>query len=146
MREARPEGYDESLRALLSCVDIWLETPVDAASLCRKSKYREHYDAIPRETYFHMVTYLCDVAPGQAALTILPGSHHRTYAAAAELCSHEELQQYSGQLGQSGGPFEVLKQDPVRVAGLDPTHSVEVIGSEGDCVICEQFEPLRIKT
>ena len=29
---------------------------------------REHYDAVPRQTYFHMVTYLCDVAPGQAAL------------------------------------------------------------------------------
>ena len=98
---------------------------------------REHYDAVPRQTYFHMVTYLCDVAPGQAAFTILPGSHHKTYAAASQLCSHAELQRYRGKLGQSGGPFAALKQDPVKVAGLDPSSAVEVTGSEGDCVICK---------
>eukprot|EP01043_Picozoa_sp_COSAG02_P017943 COSAG02_NODE_825_length_16730_cov_58.738260_7_plen_218_part_00 len=98
---------------------------------------REHYDAVPRQTYFHMVTYLCDVVAGQAAFTILPGSHHKTYAVASQLCSHAELQRYHGKLGQSGGPFAALKQDPVKVAGLDPSCAVEVTGSEGDCVICE---------
>ena len=98
---------------------------------------REHYDAVPRQTYFHMVTYLCDVAAGQAAFTILPGSHHQTYAAASHLCSYAELQLYTGKLGQSGGPFAELKKDPVKVAGLDPSTAVEVTGLEGDCVICE---------
>ena len=107
---------------------------------------REHYDAVPRQTYFHMVTYLCDVAPGQAAFTILPGSHHKTYAAASQLCSHAELQRYRGKLGQSGGPFAALKQDPVKVAGLDPSNAVEVTGSEGDCVICESAIIFHIQT
>lgn len=104
---------------------------------------REHYDATPRQTYFHMVTYLCDVAAGQASFTIVPGSHHKTFAAAARLCSLDELQHYSGKLGQGGGPFAALKDDPIELAGIDISAAVEVTGSEGDCVICEHVPVLR---
>jgi ectoine hydroxylase-related dioxygenase (phytanoyl-CoA dioxygenase family) len=103
---------------------------------------QEHYDAVPRETYFHMVTYLCDVEPGQAAFTIVPGSHRATFAAAGELCTHEELQRYpSDKLGQAGGPFATLKADPIGVGGIDTSDAVEITGAEGDCVICEFHPP-----
>ena len=100
---------------------------------------REHADAVPRETYFHMVTYLSDVRPGQAAFTIVPGSHHKTYAAAAKLSSIEGLEQWGGELGQAGGPFAALKDDPVGVAGIDTSAAIEITASEGDCVI---FNPM----
>ena len=86
-----------------------------------------------------MVTMLSTVLPGGAAFTIVPRSHHATYAAAARICSLSDLEHYSGELGQAGGPFEALKADPVAVAGIDVSKAVEVPMAEGDCVV---FNPM----
>ena len=65
----------------------------------------EQYEARPRQTYFHMVHALNTVAPGGGATTIIPGSHHKTYAAAKKLGSADALQ--------------TLKADPIGVAEID---------------------------
>ena len=85
----------------------------------------EHYNARPRQTYFHMVHALNTIVPGGGATTIIPGSHHKTYAAAAKLGFLEALKE--------------LKADPIGVAGIDLNDAIEVLPQEGDLLI---FNPM----
>ncbi len=85
----------------------------------------EHYEARPRQTYFHMVHALNTVPPNGGATTIIPGSHHKTYAKARELGSIEALQP--------------LKENPIEVAGLDLDGAIEVLPQEGDLLV---FNPM----
>jgi len=86
-----------------------------------------HYAALPRQTYFHMVHCLNTVKPGGAAFTIVPGSHHLTYKASAQMHTAEELSQ--------------LKGDPVGVAGIDINNGIEICPNEGDLLI---FNPMAL--
>ena len=86
-----------------------------------------HYEAVPRQTYFHMVHALNTVPPGGAAFTIVPGSHHLTYAASAKMNTAEELAQ--------------LKRDPVAVANIDTDKGIEICPNEGDLLI---FNPMTL--
>lgn len=85
-----------------------------------------HYESTPRHTYFHMMHCLNTVAPGGGAFTIVPGSHHQTYAAAKEL-GEAELSQ--------------LKQNPIERAGIDDSRAVEVLAREGDLLV---FNPMAL--
>lgn len=85
----------------------------------------EHYNARPRQTYYHMVHALNDVTPSAGATTIIPGSHHKTYAAAAKLGSTEALAE--------------LKSDPINVANIDLNDAIEILPREGDLLI---FDPM----
>lgn len=84
----------------------------------------EHYDARPRQTYFHMVHALSTIVPHGGATMILPGSHHKTYRAAQKL-------RLDG--------LESLKADPVGIADLDLNDVVEVRATEGDLFV---FNPM----
>lgn len=84
----------------------------------------EHFHARPRQTYFHHVHILSDVPQGGGGTTIVPGSHHKTYAAAEKL-GLDNLQQ--------------LKADPFGVSGADVSQAVELQPSEGDLLI---FNPM----
>lgn len=85
----------------------------------------EHYNARPRQTYFHMVHALNTIPPSGGATTIIAGSHHKTYAAAARLGSTEALAE--------------LKSDPIGVAGIDLNDAIEILPNEGDLLI---FDPM----
>ena len=85
----------------------------------------EHFNARPRQTYFHMVHALNTVAPGGGATTIIPGSHHKTYAAAQRLGTTDEL--------------HTLKGDPIGVADINLDDQIEVLPSEGDLLV---FNPM----
>lgn len=85
----------------------------------------QHYEARPRQTYFHMVHALNTVPPSGGATTIIPGSHRATYAAAQKLGSTEKL--------------EELKRDPVGVAEIDLQDAIEVCPAEGDLLV---FNPM----
>jgi ectoine hydroxylase-related dioxygenase (phytanoyl-CoA dioxygenase family) len=87
----------------------------------------EHYQATPRQTYFHMVHCLNNVAPGGGAFTIVPGSHHKTFAAATRLGSEEALQE--------------LRANPIEVAGVDISEAIEVNAKEGDLLV---FNPMAL--
>lgn len=84
----------------------------------------EHFNARPRQTYFHMVHALNNVAPGGGGTTIVPGSHRMTYAAAERLGV--------GRLGE-------LKSDPAEVAGIDLNDAIELNPQEGDLLV---FNPM----
>lgn len=85
----------------------------------------EHYNARPRQTYFHMVHALNTIPPDGGATTIIPGSHHKTYAASQKLGSMDALTE--------------LKHNPVEVAGIDLNDAIEVLPNEGDLLI---FNPM----
>ena len=85
----------------------------------------DEYNARPRRTYYHYVHALSTVEPGGGAFTIVPGSHHKTYAAAAAMRTDEEL--------------ERLKIDPVGVTKIDLSAAIEVCPEEGDLLI---FNPM----
>lgn len=85
----------------------------------------EHYNARPRQTYFHMVHALNTIPPSGGATTIIPGSHHKTYAAAARLGSTDALAE--------------LKSGPIGVAGIDLSDAIEILPNEGDLLI---FDPM----
>lgn len=87
----------------------------------------EHYEATPRQTYFHMVHCLNTVAPGGGAFTIVPGSHHQTFAAAKKLGDESRLNE--------------LKMSPIEVAGIDVSRAVEVCAREGDLLV---FNPMAL--
>lgn len=89
--------------------------------------FPRHYEAVPKQTYFHMVHCLNSVPAGGAAFMIVPGSHHLTYAASAQMRSAEELAE--------------LKRDPVGVAGVDPGLGIEVCPQEGDLLV---FNPMAL--
>jgi ectoine hydroxylase-related dioxygenase (phytanoyl-CoA dioxygenase family) len=84
----------------------------------------EHYNARPRQTYFHMVQMLNDVVKGGGGTAFVPGSHHKTYAAAAKV-------------GLEGLP--ALKANPVEVAGIDMSNAVTLEARAGDLVV---FNPM----
>lgn len=85
----------------------------------------EHYSARPRQTYFHMVHALNTIPASGGATTIIPGSHHKTYATAQKLGSLEALKE--------------MKADPIGVAGIDLNDAIEVLPQEGDLLI---FNPM----
>ncbi len=89
--------------------------------------FPRQYNAVPRQTYFHMSHCLNTVPPGGAAFMIVPGSHHLTYAATAKMDTVEEL--------------NTLKRDPVGVAGIDTSKGIEVCPNEGDLLI---FNPMAL--
>ena len=84
----------------------------------------EHYNARPRQTYFHMVHSLNNVAPDGGGTALIPGSHLKTYAAAQRLGPER--------LGE-------LKSDPIEVAGLDLKDAVQLAPQEGDLLV---FNPM----
>lgn len=84
----------------------------------------EHFNARPRQTYYHMVHALNNVAPGGGGTTVVPGSHHKSYAAAAKL-GIDRLSE--------------LKNDPINVAGIDLAEAVELHPQEGDLLV---FNPM----
>ena len=86
-----------------------------------------NYEAVPHQTYFHMVHALNTVPPGGGAFMIVPGSHHLTYAASAKINTAEDLAQ--------------LKRDPVGVAGIDTSKGIEICPNEGDLLI---FNPMAL--
>ena len=85
----------------------------------------DEYNARPRRTYFHHVHALSTVEPGGGAFTIVPGSHHKTYAATAGLLGEGELEQF--------------KKDPAGVAKVDLSEAIEVCPEDGDLLI---FNPM----
>jgi ectoine hydroxylase-related dioxygenase (phytanoyl-CoA dioxygenase family) len=86
-----------------------------------------HYNAAPRQTYFHMVHALNPVAPHSGAFTIVPGSHKKTYAASAKMSSEEEL--------------DLLKSNPAEIAGVDISEALEVLPEDGDLLV---FNPMAL--
>ena len=89
--------------------------------------YPRQYEAVPRQTYFHMIHCLNTVLPGAAAFMIVPGSHHRTYGASAAMNTAEEL--------------TALKQNPVEIADIDVAKGIEVCPNEGDLLV---FNPMAV--
>lgn len=88
-----------------------------------------HYNSKPRQTYFHMVHSLNRVSPGAGAFTIVPGSHHKTYAVTAKMTTEEELQ--------------TLFENPAEKAGVDLSEAIEVLPEEGDLLV---FNPMALHT
>lgn len=86
----------------------------------------EHYYTSPRQTYFHMVHCLNTVAPGGGAFTVVPGSHHQTFAAAEKL-------------GESR--LQELTAAPADMAGIDVSQAIEVCANEGDLLV---FNPMAL--
>jgi ectoine hydroxylase-related dioxygenase (phytanoyl-CoA dioxygenase family) len=86
----------------------------------------EEYNAVPKRTYYHHIHALSTVEAGGGAFTIVPGSQHQTYRAAAKLGA-EGLQQ--------------LKADPIALAGVDVSKAIEVCPEEGDLLI---FNPMAL--
>lgn len=126
---AQESLYSDDLRlleqVLIRTDPVESETPGATGWHLDMTFLPEHYDARPRQTYFHMVHALNTVPPSGGATTIIPGSHHKTYEAARKLGSIEAL--------------AALKADPVGVAGLDLGEAIEVLPNEGDLLI---FNPM----
>ena len=87
---------------------------------------RQH-QALPRQTYFHMVHCLNTVAPGGAAFMVVPGSHQLTYAISAQMETAEELSR--------------LKRDPVGLTGIEVKKGIEICPEEGDLLV---FNPMAL--
>lgn len=89
--------------------------------------FPRQYEAVPKQTYYHMVHFLNTVLPGGAAFMIVPGSHHQTYGAGAGMKTGEEL--------------AALRKNPVETAGVDVSRGIEVCPNEGDLLI---FNPMAV--
>lgn len=89
---------------------------------------RRHYDARPRQTYFHMVHALSSVASGGGAFMVVPGSHLKNFKAAARY-EEEQLKDFQKE----------LHADPRGAAGVDLTEAIEVLPGDGDLLI---FNPM----
>lgn len=85
----------------------------------------DQYESRPRRTYYHMVHACSTVEPGGGAFSIVPRSHHLTYAATKNLKTNAELDEF--------------KKDPVKNAGIDVSKGIEVCANEGDLII---FNPM----
>lgn len=85
----------------------------------------EHYNARPRQTYFHMVHALSNVPKGGGGTTVIPGSHKKSFAAAEKIGTVDGLDE--------------LKQNPIEVAGLDLNDAIELHPTEGDLLV---FNPM----
>ncbi len=95
--------------------------------------YPRHLAATPRQIYVQMVHALSTVESGGGAVTLVPGSHHQTYAASARLSVPHER-------------FDVLDQDAfkaevMRTAGVDTGKAIEVLANEGDLIL---FHPMCV--
>jgi hypothetical protein len=89
--------------------------------------FPRQYEAVPRQTYFHMVHCLNTVPPGGAAFMIVPGSHQLTYTASAQMRTTEELHR--------------LKRNPIEMARIDTSKGIEICPDEGDLLI---FNPMAL--
>ncbi|MDP6052322.1 MAG: phytanoyl-CoA dioxygenase family protein [Candidatus Latescibacteria bacterium] len=89
--------------------------------------FPRQYEAVPRQTYFHMVHCLNTVPRGGAAFMIVPGSHHRTYGASLKMDTVYEL--------------AALRGNPVEVADVDVSKGIEICPNEGDLLI---FNPMTL--
>lgn len=84
-----------------------------------------HYEARPRQTYYHMV-HLCNtVTPGGGAFMIVPGSHKKTYARTATMKTLDDP--------------EGFRAKAAELAGVDASQGIEVTGNEGDLIV---FNPM----
>ncbi len=86
----------------------------------------EDFAATPKRTYYHHVQALSDVEPGGGAFMIVPGSHHKTYAAAA---------------GRDDAGLKELHANPAGVAGVDVAAGIEVHATSGDLIV---FNPMCV--
>jgi ectoine hydroxylase-related dioxygenase (phytanoyl-CoA dioxygenase family) len=89
--------------------------------------FPSEYLSAPRQTYYHMVQACSTVEPGGGAFMIVPGSHHRTYAATSKLTNEDELAEF--------------KRNPVQGAGVNLDEGIEVCAIEGDLIV---FNPMCI--
>jgi len=86
-----------------------------------------HYEATPRQTYYHMVHALNPVAPHSGAFTIVPGSHKKTYAATAQMTTEDELKEF--------------KSHVIERSGVDISNAIEVLPEDGDLLV---FNPMAL--
>lgn len=89
--------------------------------------FRSHYDAKPRQTYFHMVQALNLVEPHSGAFTIVPGSHKTTFA-------------YTDQI-TNGETLNTSREDIIKNAGVDISKAIEILPNDGDLLV---FNPMAL--
>jgi ectoine hydroxylase-related dioxygenase (phytanoyl-CoA dioxygenase family) len=91
--------------------------------------FADEYESRPRRTYYHMVHACSTVRSGGGAFMIVPGSHHRTYAATSTLSRTDDA-------------LEAFKSDVVAQTGCDPVRDgIEVCPDEGDLLV---FNPMCV--
>jgi ectoine hydroxylase-related dioxygenase (phytanoyl-CoA dioxygenase family) len=109
-----------------------------------------HYEAVPRQTYFHMVHCLNTVPPGGAAFMIVPGSQRLAYKLTAELnaeLSSDEPSAESSTAVKAATSARIaeelgrFKRDPAGVAGIDTDQGIEICPQEGDLLV---FNPMAL--
>jgi len=89
----------------------------------------EHYTAVPRQCFYHTVTYLNTVDTGNAALMVVPGSAELSRSIVATL-SEAELEQLRG---PQYGAVLAQKVRP----HIDTSQGVELLMEEGDTVVLD---------
>jgi ectoine hydroxylase-related dioxygenase (phytanoyl-CoA dioxygenase family) len=87
--------------------------------------FPHEYTSTPRQTYYHLVQACSTVRPGGGAFMIVPGSHHRTYAATGQLTTEEALAEF--------------QRNPAQAAGIDTEAGIEICAQEGDLIV---FNPM----
>lgn len=95
--------------------------------------YPRHLSATPRQIYVQMVHALSKVESGGGAVMLVPGSHHKTYAASARLSYPKE---HFEMIDQDG-----FKAEIIRTAGVDTGTAIEVLPNEGDLIL---FHPMCV--
>ena len=90
---------------------------------------QEHYAAVPRQCFYHTITYLNQVAAGNAALMVVPGSAElsRSIIASLSEAEHDQLRgsQYREVLAEKVHPH------------IDTSQGVELLMEEGDTVVLD---------
>ncbi len=89
----------------------------------------EHYTAVPRQCFYHTVTYLNTVDAGNAALMVVPGSAELSRSIVATL-SEAELEQLRGP------QYGLVLAEKVR-PHIDTSQGVELLMEEGDTVVLD---------
>ena len=89
----------------------------------------EHYTAVPRQCFYHTVTYLNTVDTGNAALMVVPGSAELSRSIVATL-SEAELEQLRG---PHYGAVLAQKVRP----HIDTSQGVQILMEEGDTVVLD---------
>jgi ectoine hydroxylase-related dioxygenase (phytanoyl-CoA dioxygenase family) len=85
----------------------------------------QHFHATPRQNYFQMFGVFTDVLPGAGCTMVVPGSHHKTMAAAAQTdCTIEALGELRGRIAADPAEF-----------GIDIDAGIELPASAGSLVI-----------
>lgn len=115
------------LEQVLIRTDPMADPPPVAGWHLDKVFLSRHYNATPRQTYYHMVHCLNTVAPGSGAFTIVPGSHKLTFAAADKIGVEDELAQ--------------LGPNAIEQAGIDLSKAIEVTAKAGDLLV---FNPMAL--